>query len=181
MRYIIVGIVFVLLLLMTVTMVNYTPSSDDGRQDIDMEHVYASWDTMEFDKYVAAWLIMRFIDPNAEFVFYPHGTEIIEGTAFDVPGAAWSRKHRKCTSQCIWESIKKTDPAAERIVSIAGKVELNFWQLGRWPDAQSCFDDVQKIIAENSDFKKSLEQTTKYFDALYERLKEENSSLEKEI
>src|SRR4030042_5635946 len=63
-------------------------------------HIYASWDLMEFDKCVSAWLIVRFVDSDAEFVFHPQGTEVAEGVVFDVPGAEWSRKHRQCTSDC---------------------------------------------------------------------------------
>jgi carbohydrate-selective porin OprB len=35
------------------------------------DHLYVSWDTMEFDKCVAAWLIVRFID--IQFVTHPGG------------------------------------------------------------------------------------------------------------
>lgn len=128
-----------------------TRSMQPQNQAWSVEHIYASWDTMEFDKCVAAWLIVRFIDKNAEFVFYPQGTEISQGILFDVPGANWSRKHRKCTSQCILESIDKPDRAIEKIVSIASKVELNFWQLDRWPEAQECFYRVKKMTEETSD------------------------------
>ena len=64
-------------------------------ESVSAEHIYASWNTTEFDKCVAAWLIIKFIDKDAKFVLYPQGTEITEGLVFDIPGAEWSRKHRK--------------------------------------------------------------------------------------
>ena len=112
MKDIIICVTLISLLLIAFMAISHTPVTKSNEQDAAKEHVYASWETMEFDKCVAAWLIVRFLDPEAEFVFFPKGTEITEGIVFDVPGADWSRKHRRCTSQCIWDSINKPDPAA---------------------------------------------------------------------
>ena len=138
---------------------------------ISAEHIYVSWDTMEFDKCVAAWLIIRFIDKNAKFRFVPRDTEITEGVPFDIPGADWSRKHRKCTSQCILESIDKPDAAIEKIVSIASRTELNFWQLDRWPDAQKYFYEVKEIMDQTPNFDECIKKTILYFDKLYRNFK----------
>lgn len=129
--------------------------------------LYVSWDTMEFDKCVSVWLITRFIDPDARFEFAPQGTEITEGIAFDIPGADWSRRHRRCTSMCIAESIGLEDSAAEQIVDIAGKVELNFWQLESWPEAYECFKQVKEIMDNNPQPNDCFEKTNLYFDQLY--------------
>lgn len=145
--------------------------AQDQPQTSSEEHVYASWDTMELDKCVAAWLIVRFIDKNAKFVLYPQQTEITEGIVFDVPGAVWSRQHRKCTSDCILESLSIDDPAVEEIVNIAHNVELNFWQLDRFPQANECFDDILKITESTPDGLQCFEKTHKYFDELYNSLK----------
>ena len=149
------------------------PSSEKATQD-KKDRLYVSWDVMEFDKCVAVWLITRFIDPDAEFEFVPQNTDIIEGVAFDVPGADWSRKHLKCTSMCIAESIGLEDPAARRIVDIAGKVELNFWQLESWPDAYECFSQVKEIMAETPDLAECFQKTNLYFDALYKESQPNN-------
>jgi hypothetical protein len=134
-------------------------------------HVYATWDTMEFDKCVCAWLIARFIDKDAIFKFYPQGTEITEEIPFDVPGAKWSRKHRQCSSQCVLEEIKTKDAAMEKIVAIAGHIELNFWQLDSMPQARECHDAVRAIIDKTPDRLKCYEETGKYFDQLYDTAK----------
>jgi hypothetical protein len=126
---------------------------------------------MEFDKCVSVWLITRFIDPNARFEFISQGTEINSGIAFDIPGAEWSRKHRKCTSMCIAESIGLEDLVAKQIVDMAGKVELNFWQLESWPRA--CFGQVKEIMDNNPELNKCYEKTNLYFDALYEKISAE--------
>jgi hypothetical protein len=135
------------------------------------EHLYVTWDTMEFDKCVSAWLIVRFIDANAQFTFVPQGTEVVKGIPFDIPGAEWSRKNRKCTSQCILESINKPDDAIRKIVSIASETELNFWQLDRWPDAQKCFYEVKEITDTATGPAECFEKTRPYFDRLYDEFK----------
>ena len=144
------------------------------------EHIYASWDTMEFDKCVSSWMITRFIDKEAEFVLHPSGTEIIEGVVFDVPGAEWSRKHRKCTSDCILEELAIDDIALQRIVGFAHQVELNFWQLDSFPKAQKCFDEVRVIFDSTPDKLRCFEKTGLYFDSLYEGLNKDQPALKQE-
>ena len=140
------------------------------------DRTYATWDTMEYDKCVAAWLIVRFIDKDAKFIFYPQNSEIAESTTFDVPGAAWSRKHRKCTSDCILESLELDDPAVDKIVSMAHNIELNFWQLERFPDAQKSFAEVMAIFEMTPDPMECFLKTRAYFDTLYERLSNSSSA-----
>jgi len=161
-------------LLLTVFIINKPAKLAQPQKEAEsVDHIYASWNTMEFDKCVAAWLIVRFIDKNARFVFYPPETEIRQGVLFDVPGADWSRKHRKCTSQCILESIDKPDLAIEKIVSFASKVELNFWQLEYWPEAQECFYSVKEIMDKTPNLGECFEKTALYFDRLYNDFKKE--------
>ena len=155
------------LLLIGFTIQQYSFSTQPESKIESVDHTYASWDTMEFDKCVAAWMIIRFIDKDARFVFYPQGSEINREVPFDVPGADWSRKHRKCTSQCILEMINKPDPAIEKIVLIASKTELNFWQLDRWPDAHKCFYEVKEIMDQYPEPGECFERTFSYFDNLY--------------
>ncbi len=134
------------------------------------EHVYATWDTMELDKCVAAWLIRRFIDEQATFVLHAQGTNIEKGIAFDIPGATWSRQHRKCTADCIWEDLDITDAAAEKIVEIAHDVELNRWHLEKFPQAQQCFTELQAIHDQHTDPHEALQSSIEYFEALYTKL-----------
>lgn len=149
--------------------------TDEINAQIQSNHTYASWDTSEYDKCVAIWLIIRFVDTEAEFIFYPNGTEIQEGIVFDVPGATWSRQHRKCTSDCILETYPSDDPAVEQIVKMAHDIELNFWQLDSFPEAQKSFQEVITMLDENKEKEKFLSQMLDYFDQLYLTLKEKDN------
>jgi len=166
--------IFILAVLVVVGFMARPPVSSvqtSQSKNVSSGHIYSTWETTEFDKCVAAWLIIRFIDKDAKFVSYPQGIEITEGIQFDVPGADWSRKHLKCTSQCILETINNPDPAMKRIVSFAARTELNFWQLDSWPQAQKCFYDVKEIMEKNPDPKVCFEKTSIYFDSLYDDIK----------
>lgn len=174
MKVICIIILFLLLILLGVWAVRYNKPTIASVESPPEEHIYATWDTMEFDKCVAAWLIVRFIEEDAKFVFYPQGTEIKQGIVFDIPGAAWSRKHRKCTSDCILESLNINDSAVQEIVAMAHNVELNFWQLDRFPQAQKCFGDIRQIIEAVPERQQCYQETRAYFDVLHNRLRQQS-------
>jgi len=186
MKAVIFVLLILLLVLLTVFAVQYIkqPTTDSESSPINaeptvVEHAYATWDTMEVDKCVAAWLIVRFIDKDAKFVLYPQGTEIKEGIVFDNPGAAWSRKHRMCTSDCILQSIDVNDVIVEKIVEIAHHTELNYWQLDQFPLARKCFNEIQQIFEEITNRLECLEKAIEYFDVLYEQLRQQSGSNQK--
>ncbi len=139
-------------------------------------HVYWTWDTMEFDKCVAAWMIRRFIDPQAVFQFHVEGTTEAEGTPFDVPGKPWSRKHRKCTSDCIFETLNQDDPALQTIVHFAHLTELNRWQLDRFPDTRRHFEQVRALMNDTTTPAECFERTGRYFDDVYSKLRNNGGS-----
>lgn len=162
----------VLMLLLVVLAVKHHQSSGEDAKPSPVEHTYATWDTMEVDKCIAAWLIVRFIDKDAKFVFYPQGSDIKEGIVFDNPGAAWSRKHRMCTSDCILQLLDVNDVIVEKIVEIAHHTELNYWQLDQFPLARKCFEEIQHIFESNKNRLECLDKAIEYFDVLYDQLRQ---------
>lgn len=169
-------IILPIVFLFSVLIIRMNVNSDAHTDIVDSGHLYASWDTMEYDKCVAIWLIKRFVDTEAEFVFHPGGTEIQEGIVFDVPGADWSRQHRKCTSDCILETLTMDDPAALKMVKMAHDVELNFWQLDSFPEAQKSFQEVMTMLEKEMTHKERIDEILKYFDQMYLSLKENQKS-----
>jgi hypothetical protein len=57
------------------------------------------------DRTACPWLIRRFIDPNAEFVFVAPGTDpsTLDGHTFDMRGAEFAHEGAKCTFQVMLE------------------------------------------------------------------------------
>ena len=65
------------------------------------------WVTREkakVDRIACPWLITKFIDSDAEFVFLPHDTDwsaITDGVVFDVPDAELGHHHEYCSFDAI--------------------------------------------------------------------------------
>jgi hypothetical protein len=58
---------------------------------------------LHIDRTASAWLIRRFIDPDAEFLFVSPDTDPapLEGHTFDMRGAEYSHADGQCTFQAI--------------------------------------------------------------------------------
>jgi hypothetical protein len=74
------------------------------------------WITRErvkVDRVACPWLIQRFVDPEAEFVFLPHDTDWkhVDGTVFDVPGAELGHHGEKVSFEAILDKYGLDDPA----------------------------------------------------------------------
>jgi len=145
----------------------------DGPPIVLDKHTYATTTPLEFDKCCAMWLIRRFVDTDAMFKVYPQGTFLTGPRVFDVGGAAWSRRHRKCTSDCIWDDLNVEDAATERIVLMAHQIELNRWHIEQFPQAQQADNEFRQIIEQNPDPNDCIKLTMEYFDTLYAQLRAE--------
>lgn len=75
------------------------------------------------DRIACPWLIQRFIDPQAEFLFVPE--DQVAETArrenaipFDVPGAELGHHGEKCSFDAFLDAYKLTDPALQALARI---------------------------------------------------------------
>jgi hypothetical protein len=66
------------------------------------------------DRTGCPWLIRRFIDPAAEFVFVPADTDLatLDGAPFDMRGAELGHREGRCTFETFLQVYKLTDDAA---------------------------------------------------------------------
>lgn len=75
------------------------------------------WVTRErikVDRVACPWLIQKFVDQDAEFVFLPHETEwgkISDGTVFDVPGCELGHHGEDVSFNSILKKYELVDPA----------------------------------------------------------------------
>ena len=84
------------------------------------------WVTREFvhvDRTACPWLIQKFIDPQAEFIFVPTEKigEIVKdrgATPFDAPGVKLGHKDGKCSFETIIEEYKLKDPVLNELAKI---------------------------------------------------------------
>lgn len=84
------------------------------------------WVTREFvhvDRTACPWLIKKFIDPQAEFIFVPTEKigEIVKdqgATPFDAPGVKLGHRDGKCSFETIMEEYKLEDPVLHELAKI---------------------------------------------------------------
>jgi rhodanese-related sulfurtransferase len=75
------------------------------------------------DRIACPWLIRRFVDPAAVFLFVaapqvPAVAERFAATAFDIEGAFWSHRRELCTFDIMLAEFGLSTPALERLATI---------------------------------------------------------------
>jgi hypothetical protein len=87
---------------------------------------WTTWENVGVDRMACAWLIRRWIDPKAEFVFVPVGTKPMpEGAEpFDIPSARYSHYRGHCTFYTFLKEHKLTDPILARIARIVDEADV---------------------------------------------------------
>jgi hypothetical protein len=82
------------------------------------------WITREkvkVDRVACPWLIRKFVDPEAEFVFLPHATDwagVSDGALFDVPGCELGHHEEDVSFDSIRKKYRLTDPALALLAEI---------------------------------------------------------------
>jgi len=77
------------------------------------------------DRTACAWLIRRFIDHSAEFVFVGDPDEVpADATAFDMRGAELSHRGGDCTFETMLRHYDLDDPALWAIARIVHEADL---------------------------------------------------------
>ncbi|HYZ86807.1 MAG TPA: chromate resistance protein ChrB domain-containing protein [Bryobacteraceae bacterium] len=82
------------------------------------------WITREHikvDRVACPWLITKFIDPDAEFIFLPRDTDwsaVSDGTVFDVPGCELGHHGEDVSFDSFLKKYGLADPALELLADI---------------------------------------------------------------
>lgn len=82
------------------------------------------------DRVACPWLISRFIDSEAEFIFAPK-TQVLEraakegAIAFDTPGAELNHEDDLCTFDVIIRKFGLTDPALLRLARVVNAADTD--------------------------------------------------------
>ena len=76
---------------------------------------YCTRKNVHVDRCASAWLIKRFIDPQAEFVFVEGQIPAPETIPFDMHGVEWGHHAGKCTFEVIADLHHIDDPAVRQI------------------------------------------------------------------
>ena len=120
------------------------------------------------DRTACAWLIRRFIDPEAEFVFVHDPDEVPEdATPFDMRGVELSHHGGACTFEVMLERYELDDPALEAIGRVVHEADLEDERFDA-PEARGLDVILRGMsMAADSD-EQMLERSGPIYDGLYE-------------
>ena len=136
------------------------------------------WVTRErprIDRIACPWLIQRFIDPEAEFLYVPAGEvrtiakERI-ATAFDIPDVAFSHEGERCSFDAFLKHYRLKDPALAALALIVRGADTNRLDLAPQAAGLAAISLGLSILHE-SDLD-MLEHGMGMYDALYAWCKE---------
>ena len=87
---------------------------------------WVTWEQVGVDRMASAWLIRRFVDPEAEFAFVPVGQQPLpEGAEpFDIPGVRLSHHRGHCTFHTMLREFGLTDPVLRHIARIVDEADV---------------------------------------------------------
>ncbi|MFE5881552.1 chromate resistance protein ChrB domain-containing protein [Streptomyces hydrogenans] len=123
---------------------------------------------IHIDRAACAWLIRRFIDPDAEFVFVTDPAHVpADATPFDMRGAELGHHHGDCSFETILRVHRLTDdPALQRIAQIVHEADIDDERFHA-PEAPG-LDVVLRGLSMTGDDIHTMAIANPVFEGLYE-------------
>ena len=119
------------------------------------------------DRTACAWLIRRFIDPDASFVFVDDPDAIpSDATPFDIRGAELSHRDGRCSFETFLEHFELDDPLLWDIARIVHEADLQD-DVFDAPEAAG-LDVLVRGLSLVADDARVLELSATLYDGLYE-------------
>jgi hypothetical protein len=119
------------------------------------------------DRAACAWLIRRFVDPEAEFIFVGDPDEVpVDATPFDMRGVELSHHGGECSFEAFLHRYELDDPVLWDIARIVHDADLDDERYDA-PEAAG-FDVALRGLSMVVDDPRLLEVTGPLFDGLYE-------------
>lgn len=126
---------------------------------------------VHIDRAASAWLIRRFLEPDAEFVFVADRSEVpADATPFDMRGVELGHQRRGDGQDCTFETILRryelTDPVLWKLAEAVHEADLEDDRFDA-PEAAG-LDAVLRGLSMTLDDDAVLAVTGPMFDGLYE-------------
>jgi rhodanese-related sulfurtransferase len=131
------------------------------------------WVTRErpkIDRIACPWLVKRFIDPQAEFLYVPSGdvsrvAREREAVAYDIPDVAFSHEGERCSFDAFLSRFNLRDPALEELAVIVRGADTGRPQLA--PQAAGLLAISLGLSRNFGDDHEMLAHGMVLYDALY--------------
>jgi hypothetical protein len=138
---------------------------------------WVTWENIGVDRMGCTWLIRRFIDPAAEFVFVaPSMTPLPEGAEpFDVPGTRLSHHGGHSSFHTIVREYGLDDPTLRRIAQMVDEADVT-QEVMVEPAAPGLDLICRGLRLTSPDDQIAVERGELLYDALYAQLSADPSS-----
>jgi hypothetical protein len=132
---------------------------------------WVTWKNIGVDRMACAWLILRHIDPQAEFSFVPMGQKPLpeNGQAFDIPGELYSHHGGHCTFYAFLKEHKLDDPILTRIAQLVDEAD-EIQEVTVEPAAKGLDLICRGLSRISKDDFEAVERGNLIYDALYAEL-----------
>jgi hypothetical protein len=132
---------------------------------------WVTWENVGVDRIGCAWLIRRFVDPDAEFLFIPIGQQSLPRDAepFDIPGTRLSHHDGHSSFHTIVREYCLDDPILRRIAQIVDEADVTQEVLIE-PAAPGLDLICAGIRRTSPDDQVAIERGYLIYDALYAQL-----------
>jgi len=127
---------------------------------------------VHIDRIASAWLIRRFIDPEARFKLVP-GHEYSPGPAelrFDMYDGEFTHEGERCTFEVLVRRLGSEDPALRQIAEIVHDIDLKDGRFAR-PEAVGIDHLIAGIAMRHREDEGRLREGGAVFESLYEYFK----------
>jgi hypothetical protein len=123
------------------------------------------------DRVACPWLITRFVDSEAEFLFVPKGqvdkiAAATDAIAFDSPGVELGHHENRCSFESIIVKYDLRDPALQRMAKIVHAADVDA-DLDTDPIARGLEAIASGFSLRYPDDEENLARQFEVYDALY--------------
>jgi hypothetical protein len=136
---------------------------------------WVTWQNVGVDRMACAWLIRRWIDKKAEFIFVSASTKDLPQNAepFDIPGYQYSHHRGHCTLHTFLKKHKLTDTVLIRIANIVDEADI-VQEIALEPAAQGLDLICRGLSRISKDDHEAIGRGFLVYDALYAELSAES-------
>ena len=134
---------------------------------------WVTWENVGVDRVGCAWLIRKYIDPKAKFMFIAPQVQQLPKDAepFDIPGVRLSHHQGHSSFHTILQEYKLDDPVLQRIARIIDEADT-VQEACVEPAAPGLDLICEGLRLISPDDATAIERGAMVYDALYERLKQ---------
>ena len=129
---------------------------------------WVTWERVGIDRMACAWLLRRFVDPSAEFLFVSAGGTPLpaEAEPFDIPGTRLSHHGGHCSFHTLPAAYGITDPVLQQIARLVDEADV-VQELALEPAAPGLDLLCRGLRLISPDDATALERGMVLYDALY--------------